>query len=179
MNGAFDDGESRRDDLVCLIYEEYHEVLLFYTIGICKKFRFDPILAFDLLQDFYMKVLHQSDTVQKGMEKKGVSYLMQILKHLCIDQDRKRKSRHRISDVLEYEGPRISNIYHLCVEICTEGFYEDMQQWLSEENFEIMRLYISGYSYKELAEKFQKPTKTIASRIHRAKKVLAQRLGRL
>lgn len=178
MNATFPSGESRRDDLVCLIYEEYHEVLLFYTLGICKKFRFDPTLAFDLLQEFYMKVLIRPDKVQKGIETKGMSYLMQILKHLCIDQDRKRKSLSRITDVLEFDSPRISNIHHLCVEIYTEGFFEDMRQWLTEENFEIMRLYISGFSYKEIAEQFQKPTKTIASRIHRAKKILAQRLGR-
>ena len=172
MYDTYSCGEAKRDHLVCQVYQQYHEILTLNAIGLCKRFQFDRDFSQDLLQDFYMRILARPDQVQEGLDKRGIAYLLQILKHLCIDQKRQRKSIKRIKIVFEHNPPRIVDYQHLCAAIYTEAFFENMQKLLGEADFKLMRLYISGYSYKEIAVELDSLESTIGVRIHRVKKVL-------
>jgi len=170
-------GESRRDDLVSQIHDQYHASLEFYTRGLCKRFGFDSEVD-DILQIFYIKVMQKSEIVQQGLEKKGYPYLCQMIKNTCLDLDRKKKSLGRLKDDVGYQMPKVVSIDDLCTDIYTTSFLEDLRKYLSDSDSEIMVLYIQGFSYDEIGKKLTMSISTVGVRIHRAKKVLAKQLSR-
>lgn len=170
-------GNARRDDLVCVIHAEYHEALLFHAKGVCKRFGFDPSFANDLLQEVYMKVLLRPELIQEGLDKSGPSYLFTMIKRNCINLQRKGKSLDRLKEVFDHEAPRIADINHLCIQIHAENFLEDLQACLSEQDFEIMRRYINGYTYQEIGQEIGMNSSTVGVRIHRSRKMLVKHLA--
>jgi len=172
MYDTYPCGEAKGDHLVCQIYQKYHEILTIQAIGLCKKFQFDIPSSEDLLQEFYKKVHSRPHQVRTGLKKSGITYLFKMLKHLCIDRSRHIKSISRIKTVLEHNPPRVADYQHLSATVNTELFYENMQKLLTEEDFKLMRMYMAGYTYREMAKAMDSIESTIGVRIHRMKKVL-------
>ncbi|NRB54283.1 MAG: RNA polymerase sigma factor [Saprospiraceae bacterium] len=172
-------GESQPDDLIHSIFNEHHEALLLFAKRQCNQFNFDSSIANDLLQELYIKIILRPDLIRKGMAQKGVVYLFTSLKRMCIDITRKNKGWDRVNVLFDPEAPEIADVTHLATTIHTEQFLEQMQRWLSEQAYEVMRLYVEGYKYHEIAEKLGITTSNVNVIIHRARKVIAKELKRL
>lgn len=78
-----------------------------------------------------------------------------------------------MKDVFANEQPKNGDIYYYCPEIHIEEILAVLGQLLSSENFEIMKLYLEGYTYIEIADQLNMPVNTVGTRIHRSKKKLA------
>lgn len=177
MNEYTPFGESRRDDVVSLVHDQYHSSLEFYARGLCQRFNFDSG-ADDVLQIFYIKVMEKSKMVQQGLEEKGYPYLCQMVKNICLDLDRKKKSQGRLKEGFKYQAQNFNSIHYLCAEIYTESFLDGLSRYLTQRDAAIMELYLRGFSYDEIGKKVKMGSSTVGVRIHRAKKILAKQIGR-
>ena len=167
-------GEAKSNHLVCQIYHRYHASLSFYALGLCKQYQLDFSLADDLMQDFYLKVLMHTELVQKALDKKGTSYLKRMLRYLCIDKIRKQISISRLKNVLEHKS--VSSVQF--EELNAAGSVESIEPLLSKPDFFLMKRYLSGYSYKEIAAELGETVSALCVRVHRLKKVLRKHLRR-
>lgn len=174
MNKHLQSDATERNELVRIIHDAHHESLLFSAVGLCRRFKMDVFSANDLMQEFYYSVMARHDVVAKGYAAGGVSYLYKMLKNEVIDQGRKEKGFDRKEKMLAVDIPRPADIFSHCSEIHSEGFLEDMSRLLPDGDFQVMRLYIDGYSYEEIGESLDMNINTVGVRIHRAKKVLAR-----
>lgn len=166
-----------RNALAIFFHEQYHELLLAYAAGLCRRFELDISLADDLLQDFYVSVLNRHELAWKGYTERGAAYLFQMVRFDVLDLKRKDKSIARMKKLFARQAPTEAGLHDLCGEAYAEQFAEDMGQVLSPENLRVMKLYIDGYSYAEIGQQLGMPTNTVGVRIHRAKKVITGHFG--
>lgn len=163
-----------RDALALFFYEQYHELLLAYAAGLCRRLGLDVSLADDLLQDFYAAVLNRHELAWKGYTERGVAYLFQMVRFDALDLRRKDKSIARMKELLASQAPVQADIYSLCGEAYAEQFLEGLGRLLSPENLSIMKLYVEGFSYAEIGQQLGMNPKTVGVRIHRAKKAVTE-----
>ncbi len=154
------------------IHHKHHKTLLLYALGLCKKFQLDPSYAYDLMQDFYIAAMGNFEMLEKKYRENGLGALCRTLRYDIYDLGRKKKSIKRVEQVFSESRLKSNSIYYLCSEIQSELFYRVMEQCLSERDFNLMCLYIEGYSYDEIAEKLKMKNGTVSSAIHRSKEKL-------
>jgi len=116
MNDILPESELSRDSFVQFLYQKHHEALFFYTIGWCKRFKFDSSYADDLLQEFYETVLENHKKIAKGYALHGIKFLFQVIKYDLLDLNRSRKSMDRVEQVYALGIEATSDIHYLCTE---------------------------------------------------------------
>lgn len=84
----------------------------------------------------------------------------------------------RMKEIFSIQPPPVGDVFSYCVEVHSERFMEDLCELLSEQDFKVMKLYIEGLSYEEIAGYLEMNINTVGVRIHRAKKTLAPHFGR-
>ena len=168
---------SPRDQFVTYLHSRYHHNFLLFAHGICKRFGLDISYANDLVQEFYTAALVKHLTMKKGYEKGGLAYLMGVMKNDILDLVRKQKSTKRVEEIFCLKAPKISHLKDLCFDMDAEGFKEALARILTLDNCQIMIYYIEGYSYKEIAQAIDMNENTVATRIRRAKKTIANHFG--
>lgn len=161
---------SERDAFVQEVREKHHKKLLLYALGIRQQYNLTYFSVTDLLQELYVTLLVKWPASEKGYRKKGLGYLCNILKFDGCDAHRKQKSSKRQEELflLKYAGP--VDIRGIGLEGRTQELYEFLQKHLAEDSFLIMRCYIEGYAYKEIAENLDMSVNTVGTKIRRAKK---------
>ena len=108
-----------------------------------------------------------------GYRERGVGYFFTVLRNLLIEQGRKAKSMERLCKTLEADLPKAGNLYHFCVRAHSDEFKEDLRKYLNEKDYQIMALYIDGYSYDEIGELLGMTGNNVGVRISRIKRRLA------
>ena len=161
-----------RDQFFTQIYQKHHKALLLYAYGLCKGS--GQVYKDDLMQEFYIKILHKYQEVHQEYQKKGISYLCKMLYNRFIDGTRHKKSIERVERAFAQRRPATCNIHHLCIDVYTEEFQRIMARLLKPSDVAIMTLYIQGYSYDEIAEELDMPKNTVGTRIYRSKKILTK-----
>jgi RNA polymerase sigma factor (sigma-70 family) len=165
-------------ELVRYVHERYHEMLLLYAMGLCKRYRMDLSHADDLLQDLYYQIMLKEDLFFKQYGEKGVGYLMRCLANKIVDLGRKHQSLNRLGDVYTGGLPKSSNIYYLCIQEHLVDFLEMIEKILSERDFAVMKAYIFGYKHWEISEQYDIPQNSVGVIIYRSKKIIRNHLGR-
>ena len=164
---------SEQSAFFSMIVDKHHEELLFYSVGLCRRYFQKNTLAYDLLQETYLKMCLSFDHVHKGYNDHGVAYLCRMIKNCLFDAERKFKSFDRVEAVFSDRMPKISTIESLCYDIGQERFYHYLDKCLSKRNATIMKYYLEGYKHKEIADLMNLNQNTVSTIISRAKKVLA------
>ncbi len=166
-----------RDAFACYIYHKYHSLLEVYAFALCKRFRFDLSYADDILQELYQKILVSPEVVIEGYTQHGCAYLMGMLYKGTLSLNRKFKSRRRLLEVQAEHAPTLASVSHISLIPYIEETLQDMAQWLSERDLDIMKRYIEGYSQDEIGQELGMNSSTVGVRIHRAKKILKPLMG--
>jgi RNA polymerase sigma factor (sigma-70 family) len=166
-------GSGKSDSLLLHIYQEHHDALFYYAKGLCNSYRLDESLAEDFLQEFYIKIHTNQDKVGNGYARSGISYLIVMIRHLFIEACRKGKSLQRLKQIAGMQIPSTTDIYHLCTAIYSRKFREIIFAILPPNQFEIMCLFMDGYSPKEIAALRNVLPGLIYKQINLAKKTIA------
>jgi RNA polymerase sigma-70 factor (ECF subfamily) len=133
--------------------------------------------AQDLLQDTTLKVLNNQDKFVDNVNFKG--WVLTIMRNIFINNYHKVV---RSQMVIEQKA----DLYNLYV-VNESGFDSPDGSWRIQEITKIINklndelkipfsMYISGYKYREIAEKLGKPLGTIKSRIFFARQELQRKL---
>ncbi|WP_282014558.1 RNA polymerase sigma factor SigZ [Marinifilum flexuosum] len=151
------------------IWRTYHKQLLSFI----RKRVSDSALADDLLQEVFIKIHNNIDTLHEG--KKVKAWLFQITRNTIIDHYR-RCEHHEESEIqlLELEDENDANAMadiQSCIVPMIKSLPEDYRDalLLSELN---------GLSQKELSEKLQISYSAAKSRVQRGRNLLKEALSK-
>jgi len=143
----------------------------------------------DLVQDTMIKAFRHFDSYKQGTNCRA--WLFQICKHCFINDCRRRRYEPVAVDMdeaLSSDGPDHASLRELhpaLADVETPGalsglLSDEVAQALEQIPLDYQTVLIlsdiEGYSYEEIAEFIRAPLGTIRSRIHRGRKMLAERL---
>jgi RNA polymerase sigma-70 factor, ECF subfamily len=144
----------------------------------------------DLVQDTMMKAYRHFDSYRQGTNCRA--WLFQICKHCFINDCRRRRYEPIAVDMdaaLSSEGPDEDVVRELHPVVADSVAPNPLANEFSDEVANALDLIpldyqtvlilsdIEGYSYEEIAQFVRAPMGTIRSRIHRGRKMLAEKLG--
>jgi len=161
-----------RDATVQYLYEEYDSVLYNYTVGLCKRYNIPIAQAEDLMQEFYLSVLKNHLGIIKGYHARGIKFLFRVIKNDLFDYHRKKKSQLRLEEIYSM-GVRLDfNLYYLAPDLFQANFTDQIKRLLPTTDYTVFKLYLQGYTYREIQNKLEINLNTIGVKIFRAKKIL-------
>ncbi len=138
------------------------------------KFTADPDEKEDLIQETWIRAMKSIDNFVQ--HPKLMSWLYVIMKHTYINKYRKAKRVTEIQDhYVALESTNTSELNKGINKFVAEDIEKAMRS-LTEENYEIFRLFLDGYKYHEIASYFEMPEGTIKTRIHMVRKKLQKQL---
>lgn len=146
-----------------------------YLIGKMKPLR-DPQLVSDILQEFYLRVLKNWQLIPKDNEASMKASLYTILFNELCNHYRRGKAKPQ-SDDLKVATELPGEAFDPAAQQMVEHVRTLMQAHLSDEDQHIMHLRVEQeYTYQEIADLMDMPIDTVSTRIHRARKLLKQKL---
>jgi RNA polymerase sigma-70 factor (ECF subfamily) len=157
-----------------------------FALSLCKNQQRTD----DLVQDTMVKAFRHFDSYRQGTNCRA--WLFQICKHCFINDCRRRRYEPIAVDMeaaLSSDGPEGEALRELRPVVADREAPNALSGLLSDEvaraleeiplDYQTVLILsdIEGYSYDEIAEFVRAPLGTIRSRIHRGRRMLAQRLG--
>lgn len=143
-----------------------------------------PDEASELVQETYLKALrHSKNFEEKG---KGIRAWLFTILHNTFYSDMRRRKRSATpvdefydatsDDRIPDEAPPVWNLASLDWEHVDDRLKHAIEE-LSEEHREVLLLWgVEGMKYREIATILAVPIGTVMSRLHRARKILAESL---
>ena len=162
-----------RDAFVLDIHRTLHNSLHLHAIALCKQYGYDLSYAGDFLQEVYRKLLSKYPAIASKIRKHGTKYLFGMIRNEVLSAKRKDKSLARIHKVFGEAAPKEARLHCYCVEEAINRLLYSIERLVTEQDLEILRHYLHGYSTKETGELLSMKPSTVGVRIHRAKLRLA------
>ena len=155
------------------ICEVHYDVLLVYTKGLCKSFPAFPHPAEDMLQEFFLKVMVNPNQFREGYAEKGVGYFRRAIRNMIVDDYRKINVHlQSINATSEQEMPK-EQLRYMSTADQQQLIYALIDHVLPEHWIPLFKLYIDGYSYKDISSWLDRPIGTVGSGIARARTKLS------
>lgn len=147
-----------RDELLAL-FDRYHNAV--YRLAL--SFTRSVPDAEDITQDVFLKLLDRAPMLQPGSEK---AYLMQMCVNACRDLRRSawHSRRAELCDDIAFNQPEES------------GLFEAVMALPQKLRIAVHLHYGEGYSGAEIAELLHCSPSAVSMRLHRARKLLRQKL---
>lgn len=163
---------TKRDDFIASIMSNHHEILLFHASGLVRYHNLFMLGAEDLVQELYLSLMRHWPQSELGFHEKGIYYLFTVLKFDTLDALRKQKSVKRRDEIFSADQPS-----YTVLDSTTDEIHQVLEKNLDAESLSIMKAYMAGYSYKEIANTHDLPINTVGTRIRRAKKKINDALN--
>lgn len=161
-----------RDAAVEYFYEQYDTVLFNYTAGLCRRYQIHVSQAEDLMQEFYLSVLKNHQAVIRGYLARGLKFLFRVIKNDLFDFNRKKKSRNRIEEIYALGVTLEFDLFYLAPDLFHAQFTDQLKRLLPPSDYAVFKLYLQGYSYREINQQLKFNENTIGVKIFRSKKLL-------
>ncbi len=161
-----------RDATVSYIHQQYDTVLHNYTVGLCRRYHIPIVQAEDLMQEFYLSVLKNHHAMIKGYLVRGIRFFYRVIKNDVFDFNRKKKSRNRLEEIYTMGVNLDFDLFYLAADLFQVQFTDELSRLLSKPDYAVFKLYLQGYSYREIEQKLCLNQNTIGVKIFRSKKVL-------
>lgn len=169
--------EKERDEFVLEVHESCHKPLYAFAYGLCRRYGFDPTDAEDAVQGVFEKLLYKYPGIAaKASGKHRRGYLFRMVERELLTLKRKNKSLKRIGEVIGEWAPREVKPGHYSTEEAIDSFLREIEKLASEEELEILRYYLEGYTMKEVGEFMAMNPSTVGVRIHRLRRRLEPHL---
>lgn len=154
------------------VYQSCHKPLHLYAVGLCKQFGYDSSSADDALHEVYYKLLSKYPATAESFQMHGPGYLFRMVRNEMLGLNRKEKSLNRIYKVWGERSPREATPNCYSREEFIDWALRILEKLLSEKDLALFKLYLYGYSMKELGEELGMNPSTVGVRIHRIKQRL-------
>jgi RNA polymerase sigma-70 factor (ECF subfamily) len=135
-------------------------------------------LAEDITQKVFLKLLTKLDF--RG-QSEFTTWLYRVTINACIDEARKNRRFVDLTDVFgfaERRGPQVQQLMAESGEV-TETVQNEIAKLKPKFRVPVVLKYSEGLSYNEIADVLGCSIGTVSSRLNRAHKTLADRLGHL
>lgn len=137
----------------------------------------DETLAKDITQQVFLKIFYKIG--EFGERSELTTWLYRITVNACLDETRRAKRFLSITDFLGVFGVKKTQDEKLHRrEICDE-VQKAIAALKPKFRLPILLKYVENLSYEEIAEVLDCSAGTVASRLNRGHKMLAQKLGHL
>jgi len=149
-----------------------------FLYKVAYKYTTESGAADDLVQETVYKALKNKDSFKPGTNLRA--WLSIILRNNFINGYRKKSRYTNTDDIVSYIGnkeqfkAKNDGISKMQLDYINEAITE-----LPDSLKEPFLYYYEGFSYEEIAEKFEIPLGTVKSRIHHARKKLKKSLHHL
>lgn len=161
-----------RDAAVKYLHEKYDAVLFNYTAGLCRRYQIHVSQAEDLMQEFYLSVLKNHQAIIKGYLARGLKFLFRVIKNDLFDFNRKKKSRNRLEEIYTMGVSLEFDLFYLAPDLFHAQFTDQLKRLLPQADYGVFKLYLQGYSYREINKLLKLNENTIGVKIFRSKKLL-------
>ena len=104
----------------------------------------------------------------RDLARKKVTPIARFVKGQTTKEDEEEEEENDIVEMLPSFDPSPLDVLTRMDEM--KAFYKSLQELLSKEQYEVMCLYLQNYSYKEIADKLNLPTKKVDNLILASKK---------
>lgn len=135
--------------------------------------------AKDATQQVFLKLFVKLE--QFRSEAEFTTWLYRVVVNTCIDEQRKHKRFFSLSDLLGIREPRVKKTQEDKYE--RRAMSDEVQKAVADLKpklrLPILLKYVEGLSYEEIADVLEISPGTVASRLNRGHKALAQKLGHL
>jgi len=149
-----------------------------FLYKVAFKYTKESEMADDLVQETVYKALKNKDSFKPGTNLRA--WLSIILRNNFINNYRKKSRYTNTDDISSYVGnnekykAKNDGISQIQIEYINDAITN-----LPDNLKEPFMFYFEGYSYEEIAQKFEIPLGTVKSRIHHARKKLKKSLNHL
>jgi RNA polymerase sigma-70 factor (ECF subfamily) len=127
----------------------------------------DRAEAEDLLQDAYIRIWQRADRFRPG-QAPAISWMIAVTRNLCIDRIRARQSSYAPIEMAEEIPDRGPTPEMATAEAEQRQQIDKCLEELEDRRAEALRAaYLEGYSYQDLAQRFETPLNTIRTWLRR------------
>lgn len=152
-----------------------HALWELYLYGKMKPVR-DPQVVADVLQEFYLRVLKNWLQIPQDSDAAIQANLFTILRNELFNHYRRNQAKPQ-TDELNLANALPGEAFDPDARQMLEYVQALIRKHLSEEDQQIMQLrVVDDRSYQEIAEMMNMPIDTVSTRIHRARKMLKQKM---
>lgn len=158
------------------LYDEFKNVMFCTALSIVK----DNAQAEDIVQFAFIKIIKHIEKIDKLPYNELKGYIVLIIKNLSIDYIRKRNQEK----IVPIENVDFSNENDMSVEsiVMTSMELNEVKERLKvmsdKYSLPLILKYSLGFSHAEIAEMLDVSAETVKTRCHRAKRMLANAIGR-
>lgn len=145
--------------------EELYNTHYKELIGWCKSMTQDSQQAEDLVQEAFLRAIHNTSLLNHMKEKQRVSWMYRTIRNLYID-----KIRHASFETIVEEIPESTAKSDEFSQIT----YEQAISQLSQEEQELFVMQYQGYNSTELGQIFGIPSGTVRAKLSSARKKLRE-----
>ena len=148
------------------LYERHYEELRRYCLQLCRS----GDVAFDLVQETFVKALEREETMEGYSPEQQRSWLYKTARNLFLDGVRRTALLQRKQSLLLDEEEREESGF-------SRAETELLLLRLPAEDRTLFRLrYLEGYSAVELGEMFDMPAATVRTKLLRARQLLKREM---
>lgn len=178
MKGLFPSPRNLRT-FILEVYTLHYEKLHFYAASLCYQYNHPILLAEDLVMDVFTKALEGRLKIHTNCPEKVLPLFYSKVRRNLTDEYRKKESIQKCNTkfIEKHDISLVSELYDQCALLSIQNLFEEISQYLPAElDQQLILAFLHGYSYKEMARQFDLSSNTIASKIHRIKRILRQQL---
>ncbi len=119
--------------------------------------------ADDLFQESILHMINGSDSYRPGTNLKAWSFT--IMRNTFLNIERHHEIEHRYAEYYMH----LSDVYDNVEDLTSDNNIYSLLEHLPFEQSEVLRLFISGYKYCEIAQLLHIPLTIVRNRIHMAR----------
>ncbi|MGZ2256664.1 sigma-70 family RNA polymerase sigma factor [Roseobacter sp. A03A-229] len=169
------DGEVELSDLICRIalqdrraFDRLYSATCRKLFGVALRMLRDPTEAEEAVQEVYVRIWQKAGRFHPG-HAHPMSWLIAIARNLCIDRLRQRKAPAvPITDAMEVPDPA-PGPEATTAQSQQRSQLDSCLAKLSPRKAEAVRsAYVEGYSYQDLADRFEIPLNTVRTWLRRS-----------
>ena len=137
----------------------------------------DTDLAKDITQQVFLKIFRRIDEFRGDSE--FTTWLYRITINACLDEQRKTRKLFSLSDFFGIASRRRAQDEKVHQKEICGAVQAELAKLKPKFRLPILLKYVEGLSYEEIAKVMDCSIGTVASRLNRGHKMLAQKLGHL
>lgn len=169
------DGEVDLSDLICRIalqdrraFDRLYLATSRKLFGVALRMLRDPTEAEDAIQEVYVRIWQKAGRFRPGLAH-PMSWLIAIARNLCIDRLRQRKAPAvPITDATDVADPAPGPEAMTAQSMQRRQLDSCLAKLSARKAEAVKSAYMEGYSYQDLADRFQMPINTVRTWLRRS-----------
>lgn len=162
-------------DLICRValrdrvaFDALYQLTSRKLFGVALRMLKDPGEAEDAIQDIYVRIWQKADHFRPG-QAQPMSWLIAIARNLSIDRLRRRKPPAvPITDASDVADPAPGPEAMTAQSMQRQQLDRCLDKLSPRKAEAVTSAYVEGYSYQELADRFQMPLNTVRTWLRRS-----------